>query len=288
VELTDRSAGDREAVPDDASFVVLTSVFDGPLDLLLHLVRRDGIDLERLEVARVADAYLAWLDRMRSLDLSVAGEWLVLAATLVHLKSLSLLPRMPVPKDGEAEIDPREAFARQLRDHAEARAGADALDLRPQVGRDVAIRRREGAIGGPAPVATEVDAFGLLDVLFEVLARGDRPEPRIELAVDHRPDAELCCRRVLSLAPSVGDRMELVPLLGSLPTRGERVVTFVGVLEMTRLGWIGVRQETHLGPIEVERLADDDAIDLSRVLGHGAQPEPGEQMDLPLSSGGSR
>jgi segregation and condensation protein A len=279
VELWDRSSS--SGTPDDASFVVLTSVFDGPLDLLLHLVRREGIDLERLEVARVADAYLAWLDRMRSLDLSVAGEWLVIAATLVHLKSLSLLPRLPAPKEGEPEIDPREAFAQQLRDHAEARAGAEALDALPQVGRDVAVRVPEGAIAGPAPVSAEIDAFGLLDVLFEVLSRGERPPPVLELRVDGRPDAEICCRRVLSMAPAVGDTMALVPLLVALPSRAERVVTFVGVLEMTRLGWIGVRQETHLGPIEVVRLANDDAIDLTRVLGHAGKP-PAEQIDLPL------
>jgi segregation and condensation protein A len=277
-----------DAVPDDASFVVLTSVFDGPLDLLLHLVKRDGIDLERLEVAKVADAYLAWLDRMRALDLSVAGEWLVLAATLVHLKSLSLLPRLPAAKDGEPELDPREAFAQQLREHALAKAGADLLDARPQIGREFTVRARQGEIGGPAPVAAEVDAFGLLDVLFEVLSRKAEPEPSLRFSDGHksRPDPEVCCRRVLALAPNVGDTLPLVPVLGALPTRAERVVTFVGVLEMTRLGWIGVRQEEHLGPIEVERLVADDAIDLTRVLGHAPPPpaaEPEEQIELPLA-----
>jgi segregation and condensation protein A len=275
-----------DAVQDDASFVVLTSVFDGPLDLLLHLVKRDGIDLERLEVAKVADAYLAWLDRMRALDLSVAGEWLVLAATLVHLKSLSLLPRLPAAKDGEPEIDPREAFAQQLRDHALARAGADLLDARPQVGREFTVRARQGEVGGPAPVAAEVDAFGLLEVLFQVLSRSAEPEPEIRFSDAHRtrPDPEVCCRRVLALAPNVGDTLPLVPVLGALPTRAERVVTFIGVLEMTRLGWIGVRQEEHLGPIEVVRLVADDGIDLSRVLGHATPPpaEPEEQIELPL------
>lgn len=252
---------------DGSAFVVLTSVFDGPLDLLLHIVRRDGIDLAHLEVARIADAYLAWLDRMRALDLSVAGDWLVMAATLVHLKALALLPRPPLMRD-EDEVDPAEELAAQLRAHALARAGAEELESRPQVGREISVRPPDASFAGQAPVAAEVDVFGLLDVLFEVLSRAAAPSPHITFDQTERPDPETCCRRVLALLPTVGDTAPLVPLLRELPTKAERVVTFIGVLEMARVGWIEVSQQEHLGPIEVVRLVDDQAIDMTRVLGH--------------------
>jgi segregation and condensation protein A len=260
---------------DGTAFVVLTSVFDGPLDLLLHIVRRDGIDLAHLEVARIADAYLAWLDRMRALDLSVAGDWLVMAATLVHLKALALLPRPPLAQD-EEEIDPAEELAAQLRAHALARAGADELESRPQIGREIAVRPRDASFAGHAPIAAEVDVFGLLDVLFEVLSRAAAPEPHITFEQRERPDPEACCRRVLGLMPSVGDTASLVPLLRELPTKEVRVVTFIGVLEMARQGWIGLTQQEHLGPVEMVRLVEESAIDMTRVLGHAAAPSAEE------------
>ncbi|MEQ1501452.1 MAG: segregation/condensation protein A [Myxococcota bacterium] len=122
------------------AFTVHTDVFDGPLDLLLHLVKRDGISLARLEVARIADAYLAYLDRMRELDLAVAADWLVMAATLVHLKALELLPRPPTLLATKEEADPRDALLQQLREYERIKLAASALDARPMVGRDVFVR----------------------------------------------------------------------------------------------------------------------------------------------------
>src|SRR5690349_10294681 len=121
------------------AFTVHTDVFDGPLDLLLHLVKRDGISLARLEVSRIADAYLAYLDQMRELDLAIAADWLVMAATLVHLKALELLPRPPAILE-EDETDPRDALLAQLADYERVKIDARALDARTMVGRDVLVR----------------------------------------------------------------------------------------------------------------------------------------------------
>lgn len=272
-----------EPRPDGAEspwFTVHTDVFEGPLDLLLHLVQREGIDLARLEVARIADAYLAYLDRMRALDLSIASDWLVMAATLVHLKSLELFPRPPTPVDEDAP-DPREVLAEQLREYERLRLRAASLDELPRVGRDRFVRARQAPEGGEGrPVASPVDAFGLLDVLFEVLARGGSLDPVVVLA-DGGPDVGGCCRRVLRALGGKGGTGELGAMLRSLPHRPERVVTFVGVLEMARLGWLDVVQETHLGPVRVEQLVDDAAIDLGLLLGWD-EPPPGEQIPLPL------
>ncbi len=93
-------------VPDggaQAAWTIHTDVFDGPLDLLLYLVKREGIDLRALPVARIADSYLAYLERMRELNLSVAGDYLVMAASLVHLKSLELMPRLPTALEEEEQ-----------------------------------------------------------------------------------------------------------------------------------------------------------------------------------------
>lgn len=252
------------SAPAEPQWVVRTEVFDGPLDLLLYLVRREGVDLRSLPVARVADAYLAYLDRMRDLHLGVAGEYLVMAATLVWLKSLELLPRKPVLQEEEDDgEDPREALARRLREYARYREAADDLDRRPRIGREVFVRDPGELDGNRREVVAGIDAFGLLDLYYEMLTREAEEEP--EYAVDTRTlSLEEACRFVLSRLG--GGRGELASLLAVLPTRRERILTFVAVLEMVRLGWVGLAQREHLGSIEIEGRVGAD-VDLSRVMG---------------------
>jgi segregation and condensation protein A len=266
------------AGPDDPTWTIHTEVFDGPLDLLLYLVRRDGIDLLHLPVRHIADSYLAYLDRLRALNLSVAADYLVMAATLVHLKSLELLPRPPTPVD-EDEVDPREALAARLRDHAKLAARADALESRPQVGHDIWVR--------PAPEGEEdrplasADAFALLDAYYHLLVRRDAPPAKVELS-HNGPDLGACVRRLLDALGGPGGRGELGAILRSLPTRADRVVTFLATLEMARLGWIEVRQAGHLAPVNLTRRVDDDAVDLALVVGFTEDPADEDQMALPL------
>lgn len=253
------------SAPAEPDWIVQTEVFDGPLDLLLYLVRREGVDLRALPVARIADAYLAYLDQMRDLHLGIAGEYLVMAATLVWLKSLELLPRKPSLLEEEEEDgeDPREALARRLREYAQYREAADELENRPRVGRDVYVRDASSVEDDQRGVDAGVDAFGLLDVFYELLTREEEPEATY--SVDTRTlSLEDACRFVIgTLGRGKG---ELGSLLSALPSRRERILTFVAVLEMVRLGWVGLEQREHLGAIELEARVGPD-IDLSRVMG---------------------
>lgn len=242
------------------AWTVRTEVFDGPMDLLLHLVRRDGIDLATFPVRSVTDAYLETLDRMRELNLGIAAEYLVMAATLCWLKSLEILPRPPGVLEEEDGEDPREALARQLREYQAYRDAADRMDERVQVGREVFVRAPQPLELGDRPVASPVDAFGLLEVYYELLTRETPADPEITLD-GSGPDLTACCRRVLEWLPG-----ELGALLASLPGRVERVVTFVAVLEMARLQWVDVVQDEHLGPIRVERRPGAH-LDLARITG---------------------
>jgi len=268
------------AGPDDPTWTIHTEVFDGPLDLLLYLVRRDGIDLLHLPVRHIADSYLAYLDRMRALNLSVAADYLVMAATLVHLKSLELLPRPPTPVE-EDDLDPREALAARLRAHAKLAARADVLDARPRLGHDVWSRPAEEG-GGPSRPLASADAFGLLDAYYQMLVRRDAPPPQVELSHDG-PDLGKCVRRLLDALGPPGGRGELGAILRSLPTRADRVVTFLATLEMARLGWIEVQQAAHLTPVYLTRQIADDEVDLALVVGFTPDPpDPADQMALPL------
>jgi len=270
VDVENPIATGAAPVPE-APFTVHTDVFEGPLDLLLYLVKRDGIDLRELPVAHVADAYLDYLDRMRALDLSLAADWLVMAATLIHLKSLELFPRgAAAAHDEDDALDPREQLRRQLEDYERVKAAAEALDELPQLGRETWTRAPIEVPRGPRPVRTELTAFGLLELYHDVLVRKDKVDSVVRMQ-HSGPDIGQCCARVLARLGRVGATIDLVALLRSLPTGAERVVTFVGTLEMCRLHWLEVEQAEHLGPVTVRQCRPTDQMDLALILGDAAE-----------------
>ncbi|MEM6928258.1 MAG: segregation/condensation protein A [Myxococcota bacterium] len=245
-------------------------MFEGPLDLLLYLVKRDGIDLRELPVAHVADAYLAYLDRMRALDLSLAADWLVMAATLIHLKSLELFPRASseLTEDDEA-LDPKEQLRRQLEDYERVKAAAEAIDELPRVGRESYTRAPMELPRGPRPVRNTLTAFGLLDLYHAVLVRKDKVDAVVRMH-HSGPDVGQCCARVLDRLGKPGASVDLVPLLAGLSSGAERVVTFVGTLEMCRLHWLAIEQAEHLGPVTVTQVKPTAEMDLALILGDEA------------------
>ena len=245
------------------AWTIHTEVFEGPLDLLLHLVKKEGVDVAKLPVAVIADSYLSYIERMRDLNLSVASEYLVMAATLMHLKSLELLPRPPALH--EDEEDPREALARQLREYERYRAATDQLVERPQLGRDV-FRRGEVQEDSTTKPLERLDPFALLDVFVELLKRADEEpeEPTVVLAPPGL-DFRSCCEAVVGALRLGAGHGELGALLRSMKTRAERVLAFIAVLEMAKRGWIGLEQSAHLGPVHLELTAPETTLEFDAL-----------------------
>lgn len=267
-------------------WTIHTDVFDGPLDLLLYLVRRDGIDITRLQIASICDAYLDYLDRLKQLRLEVAADYLVMAATLVHLKSLSLLPRPPTPtsEDGEPEEDPTEALARQLEAYQKIRERAEALESRDWVGRDVFVRESTDVDPSDRPMVSPVDAFGLLDLYWDLLTKHAAGPPTHTLP-DDGPDLRACCEAVLAAIDAGGGRGVLGSVLEGLETPGDRVVAFVATLEMVRLQWLGLEQAGHLEPV-VLWYRDREGIDLDLLTGAMSGEELDEEEEALLDTFG--
>lgn len=247
-------------------WTVHTDVFDGPLDLLLHLVRRDGVDLRQVSMAQVCDGYLAYLDQMRVLHLGIAADYLVMAATLVHLKSLELLPRPPTSRvaDGPEE-DPRERLVRRLVEHERFRAAAVVLDALPRVGRDVFVREPLSIADAPRRVVAGIGVFGLLDLYHQLLLRTSAAEPIHEVG-GAGLDLGTVVRRCLQRLGGLGQETTLAALLAGIETLAERVLTFLGVLEMARLEWVTVDQAEHLGPVRITSLVTPD-VDVELLMG---------------------
>jgi segregation and condensation protein A len=233
---------------------VRVPVFEGPLDLLLHLIQRDELDIRDIPIAKITREYLETLELMRELDLEVAGEFLVMAATLMRIKARMLLP--PAITEEEEE-DPRESLVRQLLEYSrfkEAALGLGALESE---------RRMHYERGAPAqledpdsPESREllpVSMFRLLDALKTVLTRQAPP-------LVHTVHAES-----ISLEEAIGlmetqlrSRSKLLfeELLEHFWTRLEKITAFLGLLELLKLGTVQATQEALFGPIWIEWRGD--------------------------------
>lgn len=253
---------------DPRTGAVRTEVFDGPLELLLFLVRKDGVDLRDVSISPITDAFLAQLDLMDALDLDVAADFLVMASTLCWLKSRELLPRHAKPAlDEDDEVDSVKAeLHRRLMEYQRYREAAEALEGRAMVGREVFTRHQPAVHGSDRPIEPGIDALGLLELFYGVLQRQTEP-PRAH-AIERAPVRIEDMATWLLERVDLGER-DLGALLRMLRRPEERVAAFLAALEMARLGMIDVSQDEHLGPVQVVGLGERNAIDL-RLLTGGA------------------
>jgi len=239
-----------ESAPE--AFPVKLSNFEGPLDLLLHLIRKHELDIHDIPIAVITAQYLAAIAFMQELDLDIAGEFLVMAATLIHIKSKMLLPRPETAAgvEGEQE-DPRDALVRRLLEHQKFKAAAGLLHEREQL-RAAQWLRPDRAVaeiaGDDYEPELEVDLFSLMTAFQTVVQRVKlRPKvllPPEQLSVDTRME-QLLARLSETEACGFDD------LFADIDERSGLIVTFLALLEMIRLKLVRVFQSGSFGPIRV-------------------------------------
>ena len=155
-------------VPEDA-LEVITQDFEGPLDLLLYLIRKNSFDVLNIPVAEIAKQYANYIDLMQKIQLELAGEYLAMAATLAQIKSRLLLPPKESDSDDEEEIDPRLELAQRLQQYEIFRAAAERLGARPRVGRDIFLGHAKGVEREITPSFEKVDLADLIEAFQSVL-----------------------------------------------------------------------------------------------------------------------
>ena len=230
--------------------------FEGPLDLLVHLIKKNQMNVYDIQIAVITRQYLSYLDLLQELNLDVASEFLVMAATLIHIKSKMLLPR-PETASGDPgeEEDPRDLLVRRLLDHQRFKAAAELLHdkatLRSaQWGRPDS--RLEAIAGDDYEPEFEVDLFSLLSAFKQVLERArERPPvvlPAEQISIELRIDQLL---ERLSETEACG----FEDLFDDVASRGEMIVTFLAMLEMIRLKLIRVFQAGGAGAIRIYKRA---------------------------------
>lgn len=246
------------------AYPVRLEVFEGPLDLLLHLIKKHELDIYDIPIALITRQYLDYLDLMQELDLDIAGDFLVMAATLIHIKSRTMLPR-PDPTQEDPEEDPREALVRRLLEHQKFKAAAELLHDR-EIQRSAQWGRPDGSltelVGEPPEPEVEIDLFSLMAAFRQVLERSKK-RPQVYLPAEHislEARIELLMGR-LSETEACG----FEDLFADVQTKPGIVVTFLALLEMIRLKLVRVFQQGSFGAIRVykrERL--EGAPDFAR------------------------
>jgi len=249
---TDHS--DFESSPD--AYHVRLSAFEGPLDLLIHLIRTNEVNIYDIPIALITEQYLDYIRLMEELNLDVAGEFLVMASTLIHIKSRMLLPRPDPAQEDAPEEDPREALVRRLLEHQKFKAAAGLLHDRETL-RGAQFTRGDGSVaeaaGDPYEPELEVDLFSLLAAFRGVLERASRRPPMVlppdQISMEDRIQ-QLLAR--LSETEACGFEDLFTDGDGS---RAYMIVTFLAILEMIRLKLIRVFQSGGFGPIRVYKRA---------------------------------
>jgi segregation and condensation protein A len=226
--------------------------FEGPLDLLLHLIRKHELDIYDIPIALITQQYLEYLDLMTEMDLDLAGEFLVMAASLIHIKSKTLLPR-PDPKQDEPDEDPREALVRRLLEHQRFKAAAELLHEK-EIQRSAQWGRPDERIAdlvGEAPEPElDVDLFSLMTAFRQVLERARR-RPKVYLPAEQLSIEDRIAQLEARLSEQEACGFE--ELFGDVDTRAGMIVTFLALLEMIRLKRVRVFQQAPGGSIRVYR-----------------------------------
>jgi segregation and condensation protein A len=244
------------------NYTVKLDIFEGPLDLLLYLIRKNEVDIYDIPIALITEQYLEYLDLMTVLNLDIAGDFLVMAATLAKIKSKMLLPPSVDSEEGEEEDDPRAELMEHLLEYQQYKEVADRLKNRELLEKDIFTRTQ---IEEHIPeldknsAVIEASLFDLVDALKKVIERKDLPGNLMEVAVEKISVRE----KIGEILSTVKKNQQIIfqSLFDGLSTKYEIVVAFLALLELIRLRAIKVFQVHPHGEIRIIALDRDVRID---------------------------
>jgi segregation and condensation protein A len=236
-------------------YKIKLDIFEGPLDLLLYLVKKDHLNIYDIPIAKVTEQYLAYLELMRLLDLDIAGEFLVMAATLMQIKSRMLLPKDKIEQVTEEEIDPRQELVERLLEYRKFKEIASELRQRELKSKEQ-FRRKPGALPyGKAQSTEEVyfeaSIFDLIDAFTQAL-KEEVPRDLFYEVIKDEFTVDQKIHDILHLLLNQ-EVLKLMQLFKQAKNKLEIIAAFLAVLELIRLKEIIVRQRGLFGEIEIVR-----------------------------------
>jgi segregation and condensation protein A len=233
-------------IPPDALEVILEA-FEGPLDLLLYLIRRQNLDILDIDVAEITKQYMGYIELMASIQLELAAEYLVMAAMLAEIKSRMLLPRQQ--SEEEDEEDPRAELIKRLQEYERFKQAAEDIDELPRMGRDIHRATAEAPDRDQQRPLPEVDMRELVAALADVLKRS-------EMFESHQVEMEkLSTRERMSQVMDNLRDNQFVPFVALFTLEEGRlgvVVTFLAIMELIKESLVEIVQSESFGPIHVK------------------------------------
>lgn len=261
-----------DLIKDD--YKVSLEVFEGPLDLLLYLIKKDEVDIYDIPIGLITDQYMEYLQLMKVLDLNIAGDFIVMSATLMLIKSRMLLPvEDRKDQEDEEEEDPRWDLVRQLVEYKKFKDAADHLEGLEMHMENVFGRESEHVELGAPPEVDLRDAsiFDLISSLNEALGR-IKEEDLQEIFAEEYTVSQKVTYIVENLR--IAKRLSITDLFGGMVSRQEIVCTFLAVLELIKLNRIAAVQDAHFGEIVVEPREPEPEV---MPEDGAAEPEPVEE-----------
>ncbi|MBF0384907.1 MAG: segregation/condensation protein A [Candidatus Omnitrophica bacterium] len=239
------------------NYKIKLEIFEGPLDLLIYLIKKDDIDVTNIPIAKITEQYMQYIDLMKMLDLDIVGDFLVMAATLMQIKSRMLLP--PDPSDVQQKEDPRDELVKRLQEYQRFKEIALELQDKEKMRKDLYSRMVDIAElnklrEDSKEVFFEANLFDLITALTEALNK--KPEEIIHEITKEEYTVEGKIHDILHLLLKE-NRILLGELFFKCSSRLEVVVTFLAVLELIRLKEIVVIQRKLFGEIEILRNKDN-------------------------------
>ena len=236
-------------IPPQALEVFLEA-FEGPLDLLLYLIKRQNLDILEIDVSEITEQYMRYVELMDAMQFELAAEYLLMAAMLAEIKSRMLLPRSSELE--EDEEDPRAQLIRRLQEYERFKQAAEDLDALPRLERDIAVACAEPPASRAAAAPAEVDLKEILLALAEVMRRA-------EMFTSHQIEREvLSTRERMSIVLDALKGRQFVPFVALFHVEEGRlgvVVTFLAILELVKESLVELVQTETCGPIHVKARA---------------------------------
>jgi segregation and condensation protein A len=233
--------------PDECYQVQLENIFEGPMDLLVHLIKKHEVDIYDIPIALITEQYLKYLEWMKAMNIDVAGEFLVLASTLTQIKSRMLLP---AHEDEDEDEDPRLEIIRPLEEYLRIKSAAEKLAKRDLLGEDTFVRNPglEDYLLNREEAVIDVGLFELIDA-FQKILENISPIGRMEINAD-----TITVRDRIVQIVDIFETKESVTfneLFSKNAAKSEVVVTFLAILEMVRLSLIRIAQHAQTGIIRL-------------------------------------
>lgn len=232
-------------------YKVMLDVFEGPLDLLLYLIKKSEVDIHDIPIEVITNQYMEYLGVMRMLDLNIAGEFLVMAATLMMIKSRMLLPVEERTEEGEEEEDdPRWDLIRQLVEYKKFKDAAIFLEDLEERQENVFVREGEGVLLGPEPdvALRDVGIFDLISAFNEAMSHAPQ-EALTEIMADRYTVADMIDYLITRMERQ--NQVSLTHVFAEMKSRNEIVTVFLAVLELIKLKKVQAQQEGMFGEIHL-------------------------------------